>query len=286
MSERTRGRTEYQAVEDEARTATPLPVPSRSARSTRFSQIGLPVLGVIGAVGLWWWVTWQFNIRTFWFPSPADVIESMQRNWDALLDESWVTIYETLAGFGIGAAAGLVFAVALSASPTLQRALLPLVVALNAVPKVALAPLFMVWFGLDHAPKIAMAASICFFPIMIATMAGLGSTPAELGELARSLSATRTQHFLKVRVPWALPQVFVGLKLGMTLALIGAVVAQIARPSGGLGTVILLAQQQAQTSLIFAVIVLLTLISVALFYLVVLAERLLVPWARETTDHG
>src|SRR5690606_8513706 len=103
--------------------------------------------------------------------------------------------------------------------------------------------------------------------IMIATMAGLGSTPAELGELARSLSATRTQHFLKVRVPWALPQVFVGLKLGMTLALIGAVVAQIARPSGGLGTMILLAQQNANTSLIFAVIVLLTVISVALFYL-------------------
>jgi NitT/TauT family transport system permease protein len=286
MSERTQGGTEFQSIQDEARTTAPVPVPTRSARSTQFGQFGLPVLGVIGAVAVWWWVTWQFNIRTFWFPSPADVIASLQKNWEALLEQSWITIYETLAGFGIGAAAGLLFAVGLSASSTLQRALLPLVVALNAVPKVALAPLFMVWFGLDHAPKIAMAASICFFPIMIATMAGLGSTPAELGELARSLSATRTQHFLKVRVPWALPQVFVGLKLGMTLALIGAVVAQIARPSGGLGTVILLAQQQAQTSLIFAVIVLLTVISVALFYLVVLAEKLLVPWARETADRA
>jgi NitT/TauT family transport system permease protein len=286
MSETTRERTDYQAVRDEARVASPLPGRTRPARATLFGQIGLPVLGVVGTVALWWWVTWQFDIRTFWFPSPADVIESMRINTKPLVQQSWITIYETLAGFGIGASGGLLLAIALSSLPALQRALLPLIVALNAIPKVALAPLFMVWFGLNHAPKIAMAASICFFPIMIATMAGLGSTPAELGELARSLSATRLQHFLKVRVPWALPQVFVGLKLGMTLALIGAVVAQIARPSGGLGTMILLAQQNANTSLIFAVIVLLTVISVALFYLVVLAERLLIPWARETTDRG
>jgi len=286
MSNLTRENTEYQAVRDEARAAAPLPARARATRMSLFGQVGLPVLGIAGTIALWWWVTWQFDIRTFWFPSPEDVIESLRLNTDTLVDQSWITIYETLAGFGIGAAAGLLFAIALSASQVLQRALLPLVVALNAIPKVALAPLFMLWFGLYHAPKIAMAASICFFPIMIATMAGLSSTPSELGELARSLSATRIQHFLKVRVPWAMPQVFVGLKLGMTLALIGAVVAQITRPSGGLGTMILLAQQNANTSLIFAVIVLLTVISVALFYLVVLAERLLVPWAKETTDHG
>jgi NitT/TauT family transport system permease protein len=258
---------------------------SRSRAAALLAQIGLPALGAVATVAVWWWVTWQFEIRTFFFPSPADVIESLRRNVDVLVDQSWITIYETLAGFGIGAGAGLLFAVALAASGPLQRALLPLVVALNAIPKVALAPLFMVWFGLAHAPKIAMAASICFFPIMIATMAGLSSTPSELGELARSLSATRLQRFLKVRVPWALPQVFVGLKLGMTLALIGTVVAQIARPSGGLGTMILLAQQNANTSLIFAVLVILTVISVALFYLVVAAERLLLPWAQATTDN-
>jgi len=276
--------TDYRAVRDEARTAQPVPTRLRPTAATLVNRIGLPVLGVVGTIGLWWWVTWYFNIRTFFLPSPADVVESLNKNFEALLEQSWITVYETLAGFGIGAAAGLLIAVALSASGSLQRALLPVIVALNAVPKVALAPLFMVWFGLDHAPKIAMAASICFFPIMISTMAGLASTPAELGELARSLSATRTQVFLKVRVPWALPQVFVGLKLGMTLALIGTVVAQIARPSGGLGTMILLAQQNANTPLIFAAIVLLTVISVALFYLVVLAERLLIPCARETSD--
>lgn len=249
-------------------------------------RFALPVLGVVVTLSAWWWVTWQFSIPTFWFPAPADVAEAFRDNAEHLIDQAWITVYETLAGFAIGAAAGLLCAAALVASPALERAVLPLIVALNAVPKVALAPLFMVWFGLNHAPKIAMAASICFFPIMIATMSGLSSTPAELSELARSLSATRSQHFRKVKVPWALPQVFVGLKLGMTLAVIGAVVAQIARPSGGLGTVILLAQQNANTSLIFAAIVVLTVISVALFYVVVAVERLLLPWARETTDRG
>jgi NitT/TauT family transport system permease protein len=286
MTHLTADNSDYLAIRDEARAAQPWPARLRLARATVFGQIGLPLLGVVGAIALWWWVTWQFDIRTFFLPSPADVIAALQTNTDALLKQSWITIYETMAGFGIGAGAGLLFAVLLSLSASLQRAMLPLVVALNAIPKVALAPLFMVWFGLNHAPKIAMAASICFFPIMIAAMAGLAATPSELGELARSLSATRTQHFLKVRVPWALPQVFVGLKLGMTLALIGTVVAQIARPSGGLGTMILLAQQNANTSLIFAVIVLLTVISVAMFYLVVLAERLAIPWARETTDRS
>jgi ABC-type nitrate/sulfonate/bicarbonate transport system, permease component len=286
MTDLTPETTDYRAVRDEARSAEPVPSRMRPAAATVFNRVGLPVLGVAGTIGLWWWATWYFQIRTFFLPSPADVVESLTKNFETLLEQSWITVYETLAGFGIGAGAGLLIAVALSASASLQRALLPIVVALNAVPKVALAPLFMVWFGLDHAPKIAMAASICFFPIMIATMAGLASTPAELGELARSLSATRTQHFLKVRLPWAMPQVFVGLKLGMTLALIGTVVAQIARPSGGLGTMILLAQQNANTPLIFAAIVLLTVMSVALFYLVVLAERLLIPWARETADRA
>jgi NitT/TauT family transport system permease protein len=113
-------------------------------------------------------------------------------------------------------------------------------------------------------------------------MAGLTSTPAEYGDLARSLSASRWQTFVKIRVPWALPQVFVGLKLGMTLAVIGTVVGQLARPSGGLGRVILIAGQNSNTTRAFAAITLLMVVSIVLFYTVVAAERLLLPWARAT----
>lgn len=273
---------EYRTTPREGEPGFGLPGRVRLAGGTLYRQVGLPVLGITATMAVWWWVTWYFEIREFFFPSPGDVVESLRFNAEYLLDQSIITIYETLAGFGIGAGAGLLAAALLAISPALERATLPLFIALNAIPKVALAPLFVIWLGLGHAPKIAMAASICFFPVMIAAMAGLNSTPAELDDLARSLSARRRHKFFKIRVPWALPQVFTGLKLGMTLAVIGAVVAQIARPSGGLGTVILLAQQNARTSQIFAAVLLLTIISVVLFYAVVLAERLVVPWARAT----
>src|SRR5690606_14910422 len=133
-------------------------------------------------------------------------------------------------------------------------------------------------------PKVAMAATICFFPVMLATMAGLSSTPADLSELVRSLSASRWQHYRKVRIPWALPQIFVGLKLGMVLALIGAVVAEIHRPGDGLGSVILTATATGNMALSFAAIVLLMVISIVLFYSIVLVERWLLPWSRETSS--
>lgn len=248
-------------------------------------QVGLPVLGVLVTVLVWQWVTWYFEIRPLILPSPLEVARSLRQNWSSTLaHDSWVTTFETLAGFGFGAAGGLLGAGILSSSSALERATLPMVIALNSIPKVAVMPLLVVWFGFGHAPKIAMAATICFFPVMIATMAGLNSTPADLSELVRSLSASRWQHYRKVRIPWALPQIFVGLKLGMVLALIGAVVAELHRPGEGLGSVIQIATATGNMALSFAAIVLLMVISIALFYGIVLLERWLLPWSRETSS--
>lgn len=249
----------------------------------RASQVLLPMVGICAAIATWWFVTWFFEIRTYYLPTPAEVVESLVFNAEHLLAASWVTIYETSIGFAIGASAGLFIATALTISPILERAMLPLVIALNAIPKVALVPLLLLWLGYGHEPNVVMAALICFFPIMIAAMSGLTSTPTELGELARSLSASGWQRFVKVRVPWALPQVFVGLKLGITLALIGTVVAELRPSSEGLGAVITHARQNAATPRAFAVILLLMVISITMFYTVVLSERLLLPWARETS---
>jgi NitT/TauT family transport system permease protein len=247
-----------------------------------FVQVLLPILGIAVTVALWQWAVGFFEIRPLFLPKPSEILDDLRTIPIHFLEQTQLTVLETLAGFGIGAVAGLLGAALLVASPTIERATLPLVIGLNAIPKVALAPLLSVWLGLGYAPHIALAALICFFPIMIATMAGLTSTPAELGELARSMSASRWRTFVKIRVPWALPQMFVGLKLGMTLALIGTVVGQIARPSGGLGRTILLAGQNSNTTRAFSAIVLLMVVSIVLFYAVVLAERLLLPWARAT----
>lgn len=256
--------------------------PRHARGDSALHRLGLPLLGVVATVALWQWVCWFFDIRPLYLPSPLSILGAMRRNWESLLFDTWVTVFETLAGFAVGTVAGLLGALLLAASPSLERATMPLIIALNAVPKVAVAPLLVVWLGYGHAPRITLAATICFFPIMIAALAGLTSTPAELGELARSLTASKWQTFGKVRIPHALPQVFVGLKLGMTLALIGTVVAEINRPGDGLGSVISISMHNVNMSQAFAAIVLLMVLGIGSFYLVVAAERLVVPWARET----
>jgi NitT/TauT family transport system permease protein len=244
-------------------------------------MILLPLIGAVATVAAWWGLTRLFHIRTFFLPAPLDVANAFRDQSSYLLQESWQTLKEMLLGFLIAAVGGLVIAIALAASRTIERLTLPLFVALNAVPKVAVAPLLVVWLGFGSEPKIVMVALISFFPIVVSTMAGLTSTPTDLRELSRSLSASGGQTYLKFRLPWALPQIFTGLKVGITLAVIGAVVSEIASPQHGLGAVILLSGQNLDTPLAFAAITLLALMSVALFYLVVGVERLLLPWAKE-----
>lgn len=248
---------------------------------TRAANATLPLIGTTIAIGLWWGATIVFDIRPIFLPSPPEIVERFLQQPEYLLREAWATLTETLIGYGIAVVAALTLAVVLAASRTVERATLPLLIALNSVPKVAIAPLLVLWLGFGPKPKIFLAALICFFPLVVSTMSGLASTPSDLGELARSLSASWRQTYLKVRVPWALPQIFVGLKVAMSLAPIGAVVAEVYNPDRGLGTVVTLSTAAADTPLAFAAITLLALITVALYYLVVLIERIALPWARQ-----
>jgi NitT/TauT family transport system permease protein len=241
---------------------------------------GVPVLGALASVVLWWSITAAFHIRPYFVPSPWDIAVSFRDSAGYLFSETRVTVEETLVGFAVGGLAGLVISIVLAASRTVERATVPLLVALNSVPKVAIAPLLTVWLGFGFGPKVLMVILICFFPVVVSTMSGLTSTPIELSELARSLSANWWQTYLKVRLRWALPQILVGVKLATSLAVIGAVVAEISSPQHGLGAVIVLSGSSADTPLAFAAITLLALLSVALFYLVVGLERWLLPWAR------
>jgi NitT/TauT family transport system permease protein len=238
------------------------------------------VLGVVTTIALWWSATAVFGIRSFFLPSPPDIVASFRQQPAYLLSEAGATLTATVTGFGVAVVAGLLLAVVLTAWRALERAALPVLVALNSVPKVAVAPLLVVWLGFGARPKIVLVVLICFFPVLVATMAGLTSTPAELAELSRSLKASFWQAYVKIRLPWALPQVFVGLKVAISLAVIGAVVAEINNPTTGLGAVIVLSGMSFDTPLAFAAIFLLAVMSTTLFYLVVALERWLVPWAR------
>jgi NitT/TauT family transport system permease protein len=255
-------------------------ISSSSPLSRVWTNAVLPALGAVIAVGLWWALTAALHVDPFYVPSPADVVDAFLRTPRFLLQETWTTFQRVLVGFGIAVAGGLVIAVVLAASRTVERMAMPILAAVNAVPKVALAPLLLVWMGFGNAPKIVMVVLVSFFPIVVSTMAGLTSTPADLRELARSMSASWWQTFVKVRLFWALPQVFVGLKVATPLAIIGAVIGEVVNPDHGLGSVIAGSGASNDTPLAFAALVLLAVTGVVLFYLMAGIERLLVPWAR------
>jgi NitT/TauT family transport system permease protein len=244
-------------------------------------RIVLPVLTIVALIGLWWLATIAFDWKPFLVPDPGDVWRELVAQRHTLPTHVKVTLVETLQGFGLAIVLGIPVAVAIASAPILESTLYPALVALNAIPKIAIAPLLVIWMGFGSGPKIAMVVLICFFPIVISTATGLKSTPPELVDLIRSLSASPMQQFLKVRFPAALPFVFVGLKVAISLAVIGAVVGEFVGATEGLGYLIVASGQNANTSLAFASIVLLSLMSILLFYALVVAERILVPWAGE-----
>jgi NitT/TauT family transport system permease protein len=263
---------------------TPAPATEAPVRTGRVSAVAWPVLGLVLAIGLWWLATAVFSIETFILPSPPKVIDAFGRFPAELTKQTRSTVENSVLGFGLSVLVGMLIGLALAASRVVERMFQPLLVALNAVPKVALAPLMLIWFGYGRTPVLGMAFLVCFFPIVLATATGLTTTPADLAELARSMDASRGQTFLRVRFPAALPQIFVGLKVGLPLAIIGVVVGEMQYGDSGLGMLIVQASGQADTAFAFAAIVLLAVVSIVLYYLLVLIERLVLPWVRATTS--
>ncbi len=255
-----------------------------SPRRRTLTAVAWPLFGLAIAIGLWWAGTVLFAVNTVVLPGPPAVIDGFNRYRQFLLEETWHTTTATVQGFLLSVGVGVLLGVAIAAWGPFERMFSPLLVAFNAVPKVALAPLVLVWFGYGRTPILAMAFMVCFFPIVLSTATGLTSTPADLAELARSMDASRLQTFARVRLPAALPQIFVGLKVAMPLAVIGVVVGEMQYGESGLGTIIVQTSGQGDTATAFAAITLLALISIFLYYVLVIIERLALPWVRATTS--
>ena len=270
---------------DVATAPAPVPAdPAGSARRRTLAAVAWPLLGLAVAIGLWWAGTALFSINTVVLPSPPAVIDGFNRYREFLVEDAWHTTIATVSGFLLSVGVGVLLGLAIAAWRPFERMFSPLLVAFNAVPKVALAPLVLIWFGYGRTPILAMAFMVCFFPIVLSTATGLTSTPADLAELVRSMDASRLQTFARVRLPAALPQIFVGLKVAMPLAVIGVVVGEMQYGESGLGTIIVQTSGQGDTSTAFAAITLLALISIVLYYLLVVVERLALPWVRATTS--
>lgn len=261
---------------------------TQAAARFKRPQIGgviLPTLAFALLIAGWYVAVRIWDVPTTIVPSPEEAVEQLFGfRTEYLLDQSLYTLLEVWGGFAIAVVVGVGLALALTSSRALDQAVSPLLIGFNAVPKIAIGPMLVMWFGFGYEPKVLVVVLLAFFPIVLSTMAGLKSVPADLIEMTRSMDASRIKTFLKVRVPWALPQFFTGLKLGISLAFVGAVVGEfIGGGRDGIGYVIYSSRSQLATDLAFAAIFLLALMSVLSYYVVVWAERLLLPWARETS---
>jgi len=237
-----------------------------------------PVVTLILLIVLWDLVVRVLGLKPFILPTPWMVGEALVRDFGALVHHGTTTMQEVLAGFALSVLVGVPLAFAIASSPLFERSAYPLLVGSQAVPKIAIAPLFVIWLGFGIAPKVLMAFLISFFPVVVAGVVGLRSVEAEKLHLARSMGATRWQTFAMFRLPSALPSLFGGLKLAITFAVTGAVVGEFIGADRGLGRVIMVANGNLDTPALFAAAVVLTVMAVALFYLVEALERVTVRW--------
>lgn len=219
-----------------------------------------------------------FHIRDFLLPTPSAIAVTMYQKRLYLLEHSVPTLVAIVLGFVLAAVTGFVIAVGVAYSRWLNEISYPFLVTSQVIPKIALAPLFLVWFGFGITPKVVIAALIAFFPIVINTAKGLTSVEPELVQFMRSLGAKWHEIFFKISLPWALPYIFAAFKISMTLAVVGAVVGEFVGSDKGLGYLVMYHHITFETRLMFAGLMALSIIGVALFLLVVLAEHYLLSW--------
>jgi NitT/TauT family transport system permease protein len=244
-------------------------------RSERSRQL-VVMLAVVAV--LWEIAVRAAGVREFVLPAPSKIISDFVSAPKYFMSETFFTLLTTLSGFLIAVVLGVGFAIGIVYSRFLDRTLYTLLVALNAVPKVALAPLFVIWLGTEAKPKVAIAMMIAIFPILVDTVHGLKSIDPEMINMAKAAHASPAKTLWKIRFPNALPSMFAGMKVGISLALVGAIVGEFVAGSSGLGHVILVAQGSFDTPRLFVALVLLGILGTLLFNLVDWLEGRIVPW--------
>jgi NitT/TauT family transport system permease protein len=238
----------------------------------------LPFVGAIAFVLIWELFCRLDHVRPVLLPPPSLIFNELAQSPLWFAEQTAYTLGITLAGFMVAAILGVVFAVVVTEWKWLDRLLFPLFVALNSVPKVAIAPLCIIWFGTGAEPKIAIAFLIAVFAVVIDTILGLRSVPSDTLDLARTLRGSRWKVLTRIKLFCALPHMFAGLKVAMSLALVGAIVGEFVSSQRGLGYVILSAQGMFDTPRVFAAVVILAVAGVVLIEMVNLVERLALPW--------
>jgi NitT/TauT family transport system permease protein len=228
-------------------------------------------------------VIWEFGVRlgnvpAYLLPPPTAIFKSLVNDWKVIYLNIFPTLIAIIGGFALSVVIGIPLATVIVFSRFAERMLYPPMIASQAIPKVAIAPLFVVWMGFGVMPKVWIAFLIAFFPVVIDTVVGLRSVQPEMLQLGRSMGGGTLRVFLKLRLPNALPNIFAGLKVAIALAVVGAITGEFVGSQSGLGYLLTSASGQMDTALVFAVLVTISVIATLLFMIIERVEKLVIPW--------
>ena len=219
-----------------------------------------------------------FDVASYLLPAPSLILAEFSERWAYVLEHTWVTTSEIIAGYLLAVAVSIPLAVYVAYFPTMERTIYPIIVFLQIVPKIAIAPLFIIWFGFGFTPKVLLVFLLSFFPIVVSSISGFKSIDEETMELARSTGASPWTIFRKIRLPHALPSIFTGLKVAAALSSTAAVVAEFVASDKGLGYLLLRYNGDLETPMVFATIIVLSIVGLIVYYAVEMLEKVAIPW--------
>jgi NitT/TauT family transport system permease protein len=243
----------------------------------------LPVVGTLAIFVVWELAVHLFGIRTFILPAPSEILVDTVKMGAPVWNHTLATLVTVLWGFALSVAISLPLAALLSMSETVSKVVYPVLVVLQSVPKVALAPVLIIAFGAGELPRVIVTFLVAFFPLVVSAATGMQAVPPELVELGRSLNASKLKEVWRIRIPFAVPFIFSGMKVAIALAVVGAVVGEFVAADKGLGYLITTSMAFFKTPVAFGAVILLALMGVVLFQLVALAERIFFPWSSSAT---
>jgi NitT/TauT family transport system permease protein len=227
---------------------------------------------------LWELVVKLLGIKEYLLPPPSKIWSEFLKRQTVVAGAAWTTTVEIVGGYLLAVVVSIPLAMSIAYSRWVENTVYPVIVFLQIIPKIAIAPLFIIWLGFGLLPKLLIVFLLCFFPIVVSSVAGFKSVDPDVMDFARSTGASASRMFFKIRLPQALPEIFTGLKIGAALSATAAVVAEFVASDRGLGYLLQQYNGQLETPMVFAIIILLSIIGLAVYYFVELVERLVIPW--------
>jgi NitT/TauT family transport system permease protein len=256
------------------------------AASAAIYEVVVPLLATAAGFLVWEAICQAFSVPAYLVPAPSEILKDTLAIGPTVLGHSFATLKTVLLGFVVSIAISLPLAVLLTASPAIASALYPFLVWTQSIPKVALAPILVVVLGSNELPRIVITVLVAFFPLVISSATGLMSVPPELIELSRACRASKWSELWRIRLPYAIPFIFAGLKVAISLAVVGAVVAEFVNADSGLGFLIVTSTAFFKVPVAFGALIILSVMGVVLFQIVVIVERVFFPWSTGNATTG